>query len=61
MNLDKNIQWRQLWTEELFLYVTVNHPLAYKKEVTLEELANEAFIMLKSVMHYGIQSMKCSN
>ncbi|WNS78056.1 LysR family transcriptional regulator [Domibacillus sp. DTU_2020_1001157_1_SI_ALB_TIR_016] len=41
------VQWRQLWSEELFVIVPKNHTLAGHKSITLNEIADESFIMLK--------------
>lgn len=58
-NTDQSIRWQHLWSEELFLYVAANHPLTSKKEATLEEIANEAFIMLKAgyALRYTVDDM----
>ncbi|AME06810.1 LysR family transcriptional regulator [Bacillus siamensis] len=44
---EKSIRWVQLWSEELFLYVPKGHRLAHRETVTLDELAEEPFILLK--------------
>ena len=41
------IKWEELWRDELFLLVPIDHPLASKKSVKLRELGAETFILLK--------------
>ncbi|KAB2334907.1 LysR family transcriptional regulator [Cytobacillus depressus] len=41
------IVWRQLWNEELFVTVPKGHKYANRKNITLEEIADESFIHLK--------------
>ncbi|QGQ44916.1 LysR family transcriptional regulator [Metabacillus sediminilitoris] len=41
------IVWRQLWNEELFVIVPKDHKYANRKNITLEEIADESFIHLK--------------
>ncbi|WP_185184149.1 LysR family transcriptional regulator [Bacillus subtilis] len=41
------IQWIKLWSEELFVFVPNDHPLASRKSITLNEIAGERFILLK--------------
>ncbi|MGJ7919279.1 LysR family transcriptional regulator [Neobacillus sp. LXY-4] len=43
----KGIKWIELWKEELFFFVHKNHRLANRKNLTLAELCNEKFIVLK--------------
>lgn len=47
MEVEKPIQWTELWRDELYLIVPIYHPLAMKKSITLKELADESFILLK--------------
>ncbi|TGA95978.1 LysR family transcriptional regulator [Sporolactobacillus shoreae] len=44
---DPHIEWEKLWDEELFLMVPINHPLAAKESVTLDEIRNEPIISMK--------------
>ncbi|MBY8912049.1 LysR family transcriptional regulator [Bacillus sp. YC2] len=44
---EKSIRWVQLWSEELFLYVPKGHRLASYESITLNEIAEEPFILLK--------------
>lgn len=44
---DARIQWEKLWEEELFLMVPVNHSLAGKESVTLQEIRDEPLISMK--------------
>ncbi|OAS18152.1 LysR family transcriptional regulator [Paenibacillus oryzisoli] len=41
------IEWKQLWTEEMFIFVPNRHPLAHKQSITLRELSAEKFVVLK--------------
>ncbi|KKI90705.1 LysR family transcriptional regulator [Bacillus sp. SA1-12] len=41
------IVWRQLWNEELFVIIPKNHKYANRKNITLEEIADDSFIHLK--------------
>jgi DNA-binding transcriptional LysR family regulator len=41
------IEWVQLWTEEIFVFVPNSHPLAERQHVTLGEISGEKFIVLK--------------
>jgi DNA-binding transcriptional LysR family regulator len=47
MEIRSPIVWRQLWNEELFVIVPKDHKYAYRKNITLEEIADESFIHLK--------------
>ncbi|MCI4167210.1 LysR family transcriptional regulator [Bacillus spizizenii] len=44
---EKPIQWIKLWSEELFVFVPNDHPLATHESITLSEIAGERFILLK--------------
>ncbi|MCY7781856.1 MULTISPECIES: LysR family transcriptional regulator [unclassified Bacillus (in: firmicutes)] len=41
------IQWIKLWSEELFVFVPNDHPLASRESITLNEISGERFILLK--------------
>lgn len=41
------IQWIKLWSEELFVFVPNDHPLASRQSITLNEISGERFILLK--------------
>ncbi len=41
------IAWRNLWTEELFVFVHRSHPFAGRRSVEFGEIAEEKFIALK--------------
>ncbi|MEG7336040.1 LysR family transcriptional regulator [Bacillus sp. 0102A] len=47
INPEKPIQWIKLWSEELFVFVPNDHPLANRESITLSEIAGERFILLK--------------
>lgn len=47
--------WRQLFSEELFAVVPYNHRLAERREIDLNEMADEPFIGLRSGL--GITSL----
>lgn len=49
------IQWVDLRSEELFVFVPKNHPLASRKEILLEEIANESLISFKK--GYGLRAI----
>lgn len=48
-HLDKEVTCQQLLTEELFLAVSIDHPLASYKEIDLKMVKNEPFISFKDV------------
>lgn len=41
------VEWVELWTEELFVIVPDTHPLAEKEEIQLKEIEGEPFISIK--------------
>nr|WP_106784934.1 LysR family transcriptional regulator [Lysinibacillus timonensis] len=43
-----NIEWIELWNEELFVIVPKNHRFADRESIRLEEIKNERFISIKS-------------
>ncbi|MBZ5750264.1 LysR family transcriptional regulator [Metabacillus rhizolycopersici] len=47
MEMKLPIQWTQLWQEELFVIVPKSHKFANYESITLEEIADESFILLK--------------
>ncbi|MCY8452094.1 LysR family transcriptional regulator [Bacillus spizizenii] len=44
---ESNIMWKPLWQEELFLFLPKNHVLAAREDITLNEIANEPFVLMK--------------
>ncbi|MBO0994929.1 LysR family transcriptional regulator [Bacillus sp. SD088] len=46
-NIKSPIQWKELWSERLFVTVPKEHKFANFKSITLEEIADEPFILLK--------------
>ncbi|MFK9092107.1 LysR family transcriptional regulator [Bacillus salipaludis] len=46
---DKEVIWRPLFTEELFLITSLDHPLADYNEIDLAMIKNEPFISFKNV------------
>ncbi|MCV3200725.1 MULTISPECIES: LysR family transcriptional regulator [Bacillus amyloliquefaciens group] len=44
---ESNIMWKPLWKEELFLFLPKNHVLAARGDITLNEIANEPFVLMK--------------
>ncbi|MEC2184480.1 LysR family transcriptional regulator [Bacillus spizizenii] len=44
---ESNIMWKPLWKEELFLFLPKNHVLATREDITLNEIANEPFVLMK--------------
>lgn len=47
MDVEKPIEWRELWREKLLAIVPSNHALAEKSSITLNELASESFVLMK--------------
>lgn len=41
------VQWIQLWSEELFIIVPSHHRLAHYESITLQEIADEPFVLLE--------------
>lgn len=52
---NESIEWVTLLEEEIFLSVPPNHPLANRKSISLEEVANETFINRTS--GYGFRNL----
>lgn len=44
---EKPISWTELWRDELFVIVPINHPLANRKSISLTEIVQESFISMK--------------
>ncbi|GMA65592.1 LysR family transcriptional regulator (plasmid) [Alicyclobacillus fastidiosus] len=42
------IQWMPLWTEELYITLSADHPLAGAESIQLDEIINESFIFFKT-------------
>lgn len=55
MEVEKPIQWTELWREEMFAIVPTWHPFASRDSITLKELANDSFILLKKGYALRIQ------
>ncbi len=58
-----DIEWIELWSEELFVIVPTNHPLASKETIALHEIKGEPFISIKkgnSLRHFIDKSIKGS-
>lgn len=55
MEVEKPIEWRELWREQLVAIVPSNHALANKESITLTELGQESFILLKKGYALRIQ------
>lgn len=47
MDVPKPIHWTELWRDELFAIVPSDHPLSKRSSITIHELANESFILMK--------------
>ncbi len=43
----KPVQWTPLWSEEVFITLPLEHPLAGAESIMLDEIADESFIFLK--------------
>lgn len=44
---DSQLHWTPLWEEELFLFVPKMHSLASREAITLDEIGDEPFILMK--------------
>lgn len=55
MTTAENIAWMYLWSEELFVAVPKNHPLAERDSVTLSEIESEPLITLKP--NYSLRTL----
>ncbi|TQR13321.1 LysR family transcriptional regulator [Psychrobacillus soli] len=44
---EKPIIWTELWRDELFVIVPINHPLAHRQSISLTEIGQESFISMK--------------
>lgn len=44
---ESRMAWTPLWQEELFLFFPKDHPLANRESITLEEIADEPFILME--------------
>lgn len=55
MDVEKPIEWHELWREELLAIVPSNHRFAEKSSITLTELASESFVLLKKGYALRIQ------
>lgn len=51
--MNETIGWLPLCSEELFIVVPLQHPLAQKESVNLKEIADESFVTLKPF--YGLR------
>ncbi|MCY8721445.1 LysR family transcriptional regulator [Bacillus sp. S10C12M] len=45
--VESHIMWKPLWKEELFLFLPKKHVLATREDITLNEIANEPFVIMK--------------
>ena len=56
-----DIEWIELWSEELYVIVPTNHPLASKETIALHEIKGEPFISIKkgnSLRHFIDKRLK---
>ncbi|WP_391209171.1 LysR family transcriptional regulator [Psychrobacillus sp. L4] len=44
---ETQIEWTELWRDELYVIVPINHPLSNRKSISLKEIANESFVSMK--------------
>ncbi|WP_277469709.1 MULTISPECIES: LysR family transcriptional regulator [unclassified Paenibacillus] len=49
------LQWVELWSEELFVFVPSDHPLAGREFIALKEIANDPMITFKP--GYGLRNI----
>lgn len=47
IDYEKPIDWIELWRDELFVIVPINHPLANRQSIKLKEIVDESFISMK--------------
>ena len=47
MKMDAPLEWTPLWSEEMFITVSKEHPLAGRDEVSLHDIMEDSFIHLK--------------
>ncbi|QXE02611.1 LysR family transcriptional regulator [Terribacillus sp. DMT04] len=43
---EEGLAWQQLWSDQLYVYVSDAHPLAWKQQLTLEEIEKEPFLLI---------------
>ena len=55
MTMAENIAWMYLWSEELFVAVPKDHPLASRESVTLRDIEREPLITLKP--NYSLRTL----
>lgn len=56
-----DVEWLELWSEELYVIVPNNHPLAHRKTIELHEIKDEPFISIKrgnALRHFVDQRFK---
>lgn len=51
----KQIHWEHLWSEEIYAFVPIGHRLANRESISLKELSEEKFILLKQ--GYGLRTI----
>uniref|UniRef100_UPI0020BFFA95 LysR substrate-binding domain-containing protein n=1 Tax=Lysinibacillus sp. D4A3_S15 TaxID=2941227 RepID=UPI0020BFFA95 len=39
--------WKELWRDELFIMVPIDHPLAHRKSIKMKELEHDNFVLMK--------------
>jgi LysR family hydrogen peroxide-inducible transcriptional activator len=52
---DEQLEVEPLWTEELLLAMTVGHPLASRRKVTMQDVSRERFVLLSETHCLGQQ------
>ncbi|NTZ16278.1 LysR family transcriptional regulator [Paenibacillus sp. JMULE4] len=50
-----SVEWKKLWSEELFIFVPAHHPLANRGAVSLEEISDEPMVSFKK--GYGLRNV----
>ncbi|PZE21731.1 LysR family transcriptional regulator [Paenibacillus xerothermodurans] len=49
------VEWKELWSEELFVFVPIDHPLAQRESIALKEIADEPMVSFKN--GYGLRKI----
>lgn len=53
------VSWKELWRDELFIMVPIDHPLAHRKSIKMKELEHENFVLMKKGTPSAAQLIAC--